>query len=85
MRCGRRTALARTNRRSGDALIVDEDEFTAACAGGFIPADEATAARQTADQIALLAGHGAAPFADTGARRLRAAKELGLAPIRHLP
>lgn len=74
-----------TDRSTGDAQIVDEDEFMAACDGGFIPADEATAARQTADQIALLARHGAPPFADTGARRLHAAKELGLAPIRHLP
>ena len=72
-------------RGTGDAQIVDEDEFAAACDGGSIPPAEAPAARQTANEIALLAGHGAPPFADTGARRLHAARELRLLPIRRLP
>ena len=72
------------SRGTGDVEIVDEDEFTAACDSGFIPLAEAAAARETADQVALLARHGAPPFAVTGARRLLAAKELGLAPIRGL-
>jgi len=73
------------SRGTGEARIVDEDEFAAACAGKLITPDEASAARQATDQIARLVRDGAEPFAGAGARRLNAAKALGLAPVRHVP
>jgi Protein of unknown function (DUF402) len=72
-------------RGTGEARIVDEDEFAAACDGGFVTPAEASAARQAADQLALLVRGGAEPFASVGARRLDAAMGLGLAPVRHVP
>jgi hypothetical protein len=73
------------DRGTGEARVVDEDEFTDACDGGFITSAEANAARQATDQIAQLVWDGAEPFAGVGARRLHAAKGLGLAPVRHVP
>lgn len=72
-------------RDDGEARIVDEDEFAAACDGGVIAPAEASAARQAADQVARLVRDGAEPFASAGARRLREAGRLGLAPVRHVP
>ncbi|HEY7263398.1 MAG TPA: DUF402 domain-containing protein [Trebonia sp.] len=73
------------DRGTGEAWIVDEDEFAVACDGGVIAPAEASAARQAADQITMFVRSGAEPFAGAGARRLDAAGQLGLAPVRHLP
>jgi hypothetical protein len=70
---------------TGDVQIVDEDEFAAACDGGFIAPGEAVAARQAADQVAQLVRDAADPFASVGPRRLLAAMGLRLAPVRQLP
>jgi len=66
-------------------MAVHEDEFTAACDEAFITQAEASAARRAIGQIALLVRDGAEPFASVGARRLHAAKALGLRPVRYVP
>jgi hypothetical protein len=70
---------------TGDVQIVDEDEFAAACDGGFITPGEAVAARQAAGQVARLVRDAVDLFASVGPRRLLAAMGLQLAPVRHLP
>jgi hypothetical protein len=70
---------------TGDVQIADEDEFAAACDGGFITPVEAVAARQAADQVARLVRDAAGLFASVGPRRLLVAMGLRLAPVRHLP
>jgi Protein of unknown function (DUF402) len=70
---------------TGEVRIADEDEFAAACASGYIPAGEAAAARQAADQVARLIRDAREPFARAGPRRLGEALGLGLPPVRHFP
>jgi len=70
---------------TGYVQIVDEDEFAAACDGGFITPVEAVAGRQAADEVARLVRDAADLFASVGPRRLLAAMGLRLAPVRHLP
>jgi Protein of unknown function (DUF402) len=72
-------------RGTREAQIVDEDEFAAACDGGFISPAEASAARQATAEIVQLVRDGAEPFASTGARHLYTVMGLGLAPVRHMP
>lgn len=73
------------NAGTGAIRIDDEDEFLDACELGFIPADEALAARSAADELTRLLAGSIEPFSSVGPQRLADAMTHGLPPLRSLP
>lgn len=67
--------------RTGEVLVVDEDEFADACEQGHITADEALAARLATDQVVQLIKDEHEPFAGAGDRMLTRALALALPPV----